>query len=180
MKPSRSAPLRSASPIARVALAALAALVLGGLGACPGARTAAPAQPPAPPPTAGEVVTAVKARVEQYRQGYEVRSLEALEPLYAHDDGLVVTSQGRTQRGWPQAKERLAGFLAQCQTMKLRLTDVVVVALGDGGAMVTAAVHRTYGDGTRTVDEVGTILLVFRRQGGEFFIVAEHFSYGAP
>jgi ketosteroid isomerase-like protein len=144
--------------------------------ACPGRHQAGPVQPVAPP-TPEDVVNAVNARLEQYRQGYEVRSIEALEPLYAHADELVVVTQGRTQRGWPAVKEALDGFLAQCQTVKIRFSDVKVLALGDGGAVATATLHRTYGDGVRTVDEVGTLVLVFRRQGTEWLIVAEHFSY---
>jgi ketosteroid isomerase-like protein len=148
------------------------------LAACPAPKP--PEGPPPAPPTPVDVDTAVKSRVEQYRQGYEVRSLEALEPLYAHDDALVITIQGRSTRGWPQGRDRLAAFLDQATSVKARVSDLAVVALGDGGAVATLTLHRSYGDGVKTVDEIGTLVLVFRRQGQDWLIVAEHFSYAPP
>lgn len=139
-----------------------------------------PAGPPPAPPTPVDVDTAVKSRIEQYRQGYEVRSLEALEPLYAQGDDLVVTFQGRSTRGWAATRDRLAAFLDQATTVKARVSDLAVLALGDGGAVATLTLHRTYSDGVKTVDEIGTLVLVFRRQGQEWLIVAEHFSYAPP
>jgi len=40
-------------------------------------------------------------------------------------------------------------------------------------------VHRSYGDGVTTVDEIGTLLLVFRRSGEDWLIVAESYSYAS-
>jgi ketosteroid isomerase-like protein len=155
-----------------VVLVCLAAL----LAACPASQKR-PVGPPPAPPTPAEVTSAVSARVEQYRQAWEVRSIDALEPLYAHDPALTVTAQGRTQKGWSAVHDATAAFLADCQSYKARFTEVTVTALGDGGALATMTLHRSYGDGVKTVDETGTLMLVFRRQGSEWLIIAEHFSY---
>ena len=146
--------------------------------ACHAAPLATPAS--TVPPTPTQVDQAVKSRIEQYRQGYEVRSLDALVPLYSKTDDLTLTVQGRTHRGWPQVQDWLGGFLGKATTVKLRMAELQVVALGDTGALATMVMHRTYGDGVTTVDEEGTLLLVFRRSGDEWLIVAEAFSYAPP
>jgi ketosteroid isomerase-like protein len=143
------------------------------------------APPPKPvvqvaPPTPAEVVTAVKQRVEQWRQAYEVRSVDGLAQVYSQTADLEVTNQGRTATGWPAVKDRLTGFCTTMTTSKFRLDSVNVLAIGDGGAVVTASVRRTYGDGVRTIDETGTLTLVFRRIGAEWRIVTEHYSYAPP
>jgi ketosteroid isomerase-like protein len=135
--------------------------------------------PNAAPPTPVEVDAAVKSRIEQYRQGYEVRSLDALAPLYSKTDDLSITVQGRTQRGWAKAQEWLGAWLEKATTVKVRVTEVQVIALGDAGALATMNVHRTYGDGVTTVDEIGTLVLVFRRSGEDWLIVAESYSYAS-
>ena len=146
-----------------------------------GCKTAPAASPQSiVPPTPTQVEAAVKSRIEQYRQGYEVRSLEALAGLYAHTDDLSMTVQGRTQHGWAQAQDAISAFMTKAVTIKVRVSDLQVIALGDAGALATMGLHRSFGDGVTTVDEVGTLLLVFRRVGDEWFIVAEHFSYAAP
>lgn len=155
----------------------LLALVLLGLAAC---HPATPATTPiAAPPTPVQVDAAVKSRVEQYRQGYEVRSLDALAPLYSKTDDLSITVQGRTVRGWAQAQESLGAFLTKAITVKVRVSGLQVIALGDAGALATMSVHRSYGDGVTTVDEIGTLVLVFRRSGEDWLIVAESYSYAS-
>jgi ketosteroid isomerase-like protein len=129
------------------------------------------------PPTPAQVDSAVKSRIEQYRQGYEVRSLDALAPLYSQTEDLTVTVQGRTQHGWQAAQEQLATFLQKAVSVKVRMSELQVIALGDAGALATMTVHRSFGDGVTTVDEIGTLVLVFRRVKDEWFIVAEHYSY---
>ena len=138
---------------------------------------AAQTTPAAPPPTPTEVDAAIKSRIEQYRQGYEVRSFEALAPLYSQTDDLAITVQGRTLHGWPKVQESLTAFLTKAVTVKVRVSELQVVALGDAGALASMSVHRSYGDGVTTVDETGTLVLVFRRAGDEWLIVAEHYSY---
>lgn len=155
---------------------AVVILLASAAAACRSKGAEAP-KPPLPPPTPAEVVEAIGARVEQYRQGYEVRSLEALAPLYSPTDDLLLVAQGRPHRGFMAVQEYLAGFFTAVETVRLRLTDVQIVALGDAGAVATAAVHRTYGDGVTTVDERGTLTLVFRRVDGDWRIVGEHYSY---
>jgi ketosteroid isomerase-like protein len=160
---------------ALVGLAALVALALGA--ACHPAP--ATTTPTAAPPTPVEVESAVKSRIEQYRQGYEVRSLDALAPLYSKTDDLSITVQGHTVRGWTRAQELLGGFLTKAVTFKVRVSELQVIALGDAGALATMSVHRSYGDGVTTVDEMGTLLLVFRRSGEDWLIVAESYSYAS-
>ena len=163
--------------LALASLLVCAALVSAALSGCRTAQAAA-AQTTVPP-TPAEVDAAVKSRVEQYRQGYEVRSLEALAPLYSQTEDLTITVQGRTQRGWVQAQDVLASFLTKAVTVKVRVSELQVVALGNAGALATMSVHRSFGDGVTTVDEIGTLVLVFRRVGDEWFIVAEHYSYAS-
>ncbi len=148
-------------------------------GAACGPKAKGPAKPAldVAPPTPAEVVTQVKQRVEQYRQGYEVRSVDALAQVYSQTDDLRVTTQGRTSVGWNLVKDQLTQFCAAMQTNKLTLDDVTVISLGDGGAVATAQVRRRYGDGVKTVEETGTLTLVFRRVEKDWKIVAEHYSY---
>jgi ketosteroid isomerase-like protein len=153
----------------------LSLAAVSGAGACKSAP--APTAQSIVPPTPAQVDSAVKSRIEQYRQGYEVRSLEALAPLYSHTDDLTVTVQGRTQRGWTAAEAQLSAFLQKAVTVKVRISEQQVIALGDAGALATMNVHRSFGDGVTTVDEMGTLVLVFRRVTDEWFIVAEHYSY---
>ena len=160
-------------------LAAAALLALVGLAAtgCPAPPAAATT--PTAPPTPAQLVDAVKSRIEQYRQGYEVRSLDALAPLYSKPADPPITVQGRTQRGWAKAQDWLGAWLEKATTVKVRITEVQVVALGDAGALATMSVHRTFGDGVTSVDEYGTLVLVFRRSGEDWLIVAESYSYAS-
>jgi ketosteroid isomerase-like protein len=155
-------------------LVVLAALALAACHPAPATTT-----PSAAPPTPAEVDTAVKSRIEQYRQGYEVRSLDALAPLYSKTDDLSITVQGRTLRGWTSVQDSLGAFLTKVVTVKVRVSELHVIALGDSGALATMSVHRSYGDGVTTVDEKGTLLLVFRRSGEDWLIVAESYSYAS-
>ena len=63
---------------ARLTVFILAVSVM--LVACQPKQVPVEAPPPGPPPAPAEAAVAIKATVEQYRQAYEVRSLEALEP----------------------------------------------------------------------------------------------------
>lgn len=156
----------------------LIALLLALAAAC--GPKAAPALPVnTPPPTPEDVIKAVTNHVEQYRQAYEVRSMEALAPLYSHTDDLVVTHQGKTVVGWPAAQDQKATFLTKMVTIRVRVADLAIVALGDAGALASATVILVHGDGVQTVEESGTLTLVFRRVEDEWKIVAEHFSYAA-
>src|SRR5512146_2164225 len=50
--------------------------------------------------TPKEVIAATRGAIEQWRQAYEVRSMEALSKLYAHDLDVVVVTDGLTLIGW--------------------------------------------------------------------------------
>ena len=143
---------------------------------CAHGQPAPPASAPSPP-TSAEVEGAVRGAVEQYRQAYEVRSLEALAPLYVQTDELRVTDQGRTLVGWTAVAADLAHTLSVNTEVKLRVTDLQILALGDGGAVATVRARRSLGDGSHVVDENGTLTLVFRRQAGSFLILSEHWSF---
>lgn len=141
------------------------------------APTPTPPVPPPPAPTPEAVVVEVGQAVEKYRQAFEVRSLDALAALYSQTEDLVVVAQGREWRGWSAVQSRLASFLADTQKVRLRLDQVQVVALGDGGAAAHARAHRQYGDGVATIEERGFLTLVFRRHPDGWKIVSEHYSY---
>jgi ketosteroid isomerase-like protein len=150
------------------------------LGACPGSRGVAPAEPASPSAaelTPAEVVSAAAGLVEQYRQAYEVRSVDALAPLYLHDVDLAVVHQGRTFLGWSAVEHYLRETFTTAVEVRVRLGDVTVVALGGGGAAVTATMARSVSTGTTTVEERGTLSLSLRSEGERWVIVGEHFSY---
>lgn len=145
--------------------------------ACAGRGGPVTAREPVTPPTPAEVGDQARAVLESWRQAQEVRSLEALDPLYLTNADLVIVGQGRASRGWQAARERIAAFFGETKKNRMQLGDVRVMALGEGGALVHAAVHRTYGDDVSTVDEQGEVTLVLRRIDETWKIVAEHYSY---
>ncbi len=124
-----------------------------------------------------DVVTGVKRTVEQYRQAYEVRSLDALEPLYAKGEGIVITHQGKTHRGMSQVAAYLNKLLRRAQYIRMKTSAVTVIALGGQGAAVTATLNRAVGDGVTTVETTGTLTLALKRFQKRWVIVSEHFSY---
>jgi ketosteroid isomerase-like protein len=115
--------------------------------------------------------------VEQWRQGWEVRSMDALAPLYRHDDHTVVVYQGQPQIGWPQAETFLRRAVDGAREIHLTLDDGRVSALGDGGATFSARLTREVSDGAVTVSDAGYLTLTFARTGDAWQIVAEHYSY---
>ncbi len=149
----------------------LAILVAG----CPKGGSQEPVAPSAVTPK--EVVTAVKATVEQWRQGYEVRSVETLAKLYAHDVDVVVVQEGQTMIGWSSVEAYLKDRIARAGQIHIRLKDVSVVALGLEAASVTATMTRELSEGTTTVTENGTLTLVVRRTADGWVISSEHYSY---
>ncbi len=157
----------------RIALAAVAVA----LAACPGAK--APAVAPPPPKTPKEVVAAGRATVEQWRQAYELKSLDALAKLYAHDVELVVVQDGLPWIGWSSVEAMLRDRLARAKQIHVRLKDVQVVSIAPVAASVLATMTREISDGVTTVTEHGTLTIVLRRDdaSGAWTIVAEHYSY---
>ncbi len=158
----------------RSLLVALAILV----GGCPGGKSRAPASPSATTPK--EVTTAVKATIEQWRQGYEVRSVETLAKLYAHDLDLVVVQEGLTMIGWSSVEAYLKDRIARAGQIHIRLKDVQIVALGLEAASAVATMTRELTDGSTTVTESGTLTLVVRKTPDRWVISSEHYSYKRP
>ncbi len=122
---------------------------------------------------------AVFRAVEQWRQGWEVRSMDALAPLYRHDDHTVIVHQGLPQVGWPAAETYLRQAVDGARDVHLTLEDGRVTALGNDGATYAARLRREIGDGVVTVSDSGFLTLTFARTGTTWEIVAEHYSYRA-
>jgi len=156
----------------RIAVAGLALLAVVAGAGCPPRPTAAPlAEPPA------DVVAAVKGTIEQWRQAYEVRSMDTLARLYAHEPGLSLVTDGTLQLGWVSIEAALGARIAHATAIRVRLKDVQVAALGPAAAVATAAMARESTDGATTVAEIGVLTLVLRKDDPGWVIVAEHYSY---
>jgi len=155
----------------RVALV-LALLATG----CPAKGPEAPTAPATPT----EVVAAAKATVEQWRQGYEVRSLEVLAKLYAHDTDVVVITEGAPLVGWKAIEASLRDRLAHATAIHVRLKDVQVASIGPTVATVVAGMTRELTDGATTTTEQGTLTLTLRKEGDGWVIALEHYSYRRP
>ncbi|MEZ4358640.1 MAG: nuclear transport factor 2 family protein [Kofleriaceae bacterium] len=153
------------------ALVLAAAIALAG-----GCAGRAPAPEPAPA-MAGSEVAAVRGTLEQWRQAYEVRSVEALARLYAAGDDVVVVVEGAATRGASAVTAALTERLGRAKDVRVRFREVAVTRLGEAGASVWARMSREVSDGVTTVAEEGVVTLALRRDGAAWKIVAEHFSY---
>lgn len=142
--------------------------------ACGGSGAARPTTPGVIDP-----FEAVFRAVEQWRQGWEVRSMDALSPLYRHDDHTVVVYQGLPQIGWPSAETFLRQAVAGAREIHLTLDDGRVTALGNDGATYAARLRREVSDGVVTITDSGYLTLTFARTGAAWEIVAEHYSFRA-
>jgi uncharacterized protein (TIGR02246 family) len=127
--------------------------------------------------TPKEVVAGARATIEQWRQAYEVRSLDALAKLYARNIDLVVVEQGMPLVGWNSVENMLKERLGRHKDVHVRLKDIQVQSLGTDAATATAAMTRELGDGTTTVTESGALTIVLRKDGEAWLIVSEHYSY---
>jgi hypothetical protein len=145
-----------------------------------GAHPAGPTEP-SPPPTPDNVIQAGKGVVEQYKQAYQVRSLEALGGVYSHDLDVSLVHQGEAHHGWTAVETYLRDKLVRAAEVRLKLTEVSVLALGEGGASVLAKVRRDINDGDTTITEEGYLTLALRREpgpnGDRWVIASEHFSF---
>lgn len=177
--PARGGVSRVAAGRARCVVLWLALGLVLALPACGGSGAAPPAAPRADqaPPAPVSVVQAARAVLEQYRQAHEVRSMDALAPLYAVSPELVRVWQGSRLTGWDAVRPELAALLGRAERIKLRIDDVTVSALGEDGATVAASVSRVIADGVTSVRVDGVLTLALRRQDDHWVIVAEHFSY---
>jgi len=156
--------------IARICMVAV--LFAVAIAACGGkGKGAADSRGPAGDDPVGDVLRVV----EQWRQAYEVRSLEAISGLYSHDD-VVRIQQGRLVQGWREVENQLHGELTRAASIYVRLKDIQVVALGGAGVAVTAGMAKEASDGVTTVTENGVLSLVLRRDDS-WRIVSEHYSY---
>ena len=135
-------------------------------------------QAPAKPATPKEVVDAGRATIEQWRQAYEVRSLDALSKLYEHNPDVVVVLDGLPLIGWSSVEAMLRDKLARAKEIHVRLKDITVTSYAPVLAGAVAQMTREIGDGVTTVSENGTLtLLLHREDDGTWKIVSEHYSY---
>lgn len=156
----------------------VAALGLAGVaGACGGKAEPPPATPQVAAPAAEDAVEAAQAVLEQYRQAHEVRSIEALDPLYLAAPELERVWQGQRTVGWDQVRAELAALFHRADSIKLRVDRVAVQPLGAGGAVLVADASRTVSDGVTSVRVDGVLTLTLRRQGERWLIASEHFSH---
>jgi ketosteroid isomerase-like protein len=156
-------------------LVGLAALVLAA--GCPhggkGADTAASAAPK-------DVVEAAKGAIEQWRQAYELRSLDSLGKLYVHDPDTIVVLDGQVMIGWSSIEAMLKDKIARAKEIHVRLKDVTVKSLSPEVASAAATMTREIGDGVTTVTEAGALTLVLHKDDSGWKIVVEHYSYRRP
>jgi ketosteroid isomerase-like protein len=152
----------------------VAAVTVLALAGCP--RQQVPVNEPTPA-TPDEVVRAASGMLEQYRQAYAVRSLDAIAPLYAQSLDVTITHQGKSHAGWSPVEKYLNELLGGTSQIHLTFDNPSIVALGPGGAAVTTAIRREVSDGVTTVVEEGTLTLALRREADRWVIVKEHFSY---
>ncbi len=153
-----------------------AALVLSLLTACPAKGPEAPVAPATP----AEVVAIAKATVEQWRQGYEVRSVDALAKLYAHDLDTAIVTEGVALTGWTAIEASLRDKLGRAGAIRMRLKDIQVTAQDATVATVVATLTRETTFEAATTTENGTLTLVLRRAGDGWVIALEHYSYRRP
>lgn len=168
-----------AAVVRRVLLALLIAASGAAAVGCGGGGSSGGARPTAPPPTPGQddAFSAVFRAVEQWRQGWQVRSLEALAPLYRHDDHTIIVYQGRPLLGWDSAEAWLRAQLAGVSSVHIRIEDGVVTTLGPDSASFAARMGRDLSDGVITRADEGFLTLTFVREDGRWQIVAEHYSF---
>ncbi len=152
------------------------ALAVAGLCAC-GAGKGAAEPEPAKVVTPADVVQAGNGVVEKYRQAYQVRSIETLAELYSQTTDLVVVHQGQAHHGWNGVSDYLRGLVGGASEVRVKLSAVVVTAVGEQGAAVSAEMARSVSDGVTTVEENGVLTLTIRLEGERWVIVHEHFSY---
>lgn len=132
------------------------------------------------PATPKDVATGARATVEQWRQAWEVRSVEALEKLYVHDLDVVLITEGQPLTGWSSIDATLKDKLARATTVHVALKDVQVRAQSETVATAIATMRREITDGATTTTENGTLSLVLRREGDAWLIAVEHYSYRRP
>ncbi|MEO8841732.1 MAG: nuclear transport factor 2 family protein [Kofleriaceae bacterium] len=131
--------------------------------------------------TPREVTIATRGVIEQWRQAYEVRSIDALERLYSHDPDLVLVGDGVTLIGWSSVDGMLKDRIARAKEIHIRLKEIQVTSIAPTAAFGVATMTRELTDGVTTVTEYGSLTLVFRKDpSAGWLIVGEHYSYKRP
>lgn len=153
----------------------LAILVVATLAAC-GPATSADTTPER---ASGDAVTAgARGAVEQWRQAWEVRSVEALGALYAHNLDVIVVDQGRSYLGWTEVETYLSTKLGAATDVHVKVDDLQIFALGDGAAAASASIVREISDGVVNNSEAGVVTMALRADpDGTWRIVSEHYSF---
>ena len=132
-------------------------------------------------PTPKEVTVATRGAIEQWRQAYEIRSIDALEKLYSHDPDIVLVNDGVTLIGWSSVDGMLKDRVARAKEVHIRLKEIEVTAVAPTAAFGVATMTRELSDGVTTVTEYGSLTLVFRKDpNAGWLIVGEHYSYKRP
>ncbi|CAN5529784.1 hypothetical protein BH11MYX1_BH11MYX1_55530 [soil metagenome] len=131
--------------------------------------------------TPKEVTVATRGAIEQWRQAYEIRSIDALEKLYSHDPDIVLVNDGVTLIGWTSVDGMLKDRVARAKEVHIRLKEIQVTSVAPTAAFGVATMTRELGDGVTTVTEYGSLTLVFRKDpNAGWLIVGEHYSYKRP
>jgi ketosteroid isomerase-like protein len=131
--------------------------------------------------TPKEVVVATRGAIEQWRQAYEIRSIDALERLYSHDPDIVLVGDGVTLIGWSSVDGMLKDRIARAKEIHIRLKEIQVTSVAPTAAFGVATMTRELTDGVTTVTEYGSLTLVFRKDpSAGWLIVGEHYSYKRP
>ena len=161
----------------RAALVVAAVLAAG----CPHGGASGPPHRRRPRPTPKDVVTAARGAIEQWRQAYEVRSVDALAKLYAHDPDIVLVLDGSPLIGWRSVEAMLKDRLSRADEIHIRLKDVQVASLAP------TAAHRDRDDDARhqatarrRSPRTARSRSCCARPTAGWLIVAEHYSYKRP
>jgi len=133
---------------------------------------------PEPGSPAAAVTAGARGAVEQWRQAWEVRSVEALGDVYAHNLDVIVVDQGRSYLGWTQVETYLSTKLGAATEVHVKLDDLQIFQLGDGAAAASASIVREISDGVVNNTERGVITMALRADSdGTWRIVSEHYSF---
>jgi hypothetical protein len=131
-------------------------------------RTTSSAAPSATPGSAAPA----SAIIEQWRQAYEVRSVDALSKLYDPSEKLVYVHQGKRYNGWPAAAAVITERLAGATELHMDLRDVSVRSIA-GATFIDCNMTREISVSSTTIKESGVVSMVII----DGKIAVEHFSF---
>jgi SnoaL-like domain len=133
-----------------------------------GCRTASSAASSAMPSSAAPS----SAIIEQWRQAYEVRSVDALAKLYDPSEKLVYVHQGKRYNGWLAAAAVITERLAGATELHMDLRDISVRSIA-GATLIDCNMTREISVSSTTVKESGVVSMVII----DGKIAVEHFSF---